>query len=53
MNVNRRLRDPVDDMARENTKNKAAGRRHEQKNNSIGGKEYFHIFGVLPNKVYC
>ena len=51
MNVNRLLRDPADNMARENTKNKAAGRRHEQQNNSIGGKEYFHILGVLPNKV--
>ena len=51
MNVNRLLRDPVDNMARENTKNKAAGRRHEQQNNSIGGKENFHILGVLPNKV--
>ena len=52
MNVNRLLRDPVDNMARENTKNKAAGRRHEQQNNSIGGKENFHIMAVLPNNVY-
>ena len=52
MNVNRLLRDPADNMARENTKNKAAGRRHEQQNNSIGGKENFHILVVLPNKVY-
>ena len=52
MNVNRLLRDPADNMARENTKNKAAGsRRHEQQNNSIGGKGNFHILGVLPNKV--
>ena len=53
MNVNRLLRDPADNMARENTKNKAAGsRRHEQQNNSIGGKENFHILGLLPNNVY-
>jgi len=52
MNVNRLLRDPADNMARENTKNKAAGRRHEQQNNSIGGKENFHIMAVLPNNVY-
>ena len=52
MNVNRLLRDPADNMARENTKNKAAGsRRHEQQNNSIGGKENFHILGLLPNKM--
>ena len=51
MNVNRLLRDPADNMARENTKNKAAGRRHEQQNNSIGGKENFHILRVLPNRV--
>ena len=53
MNVNRLLRDPADNMARENTKNKAAGsRRHEQQNNSIGGKENFHILGILPNNVH-
>ena len=52
MNVNRLLRDPADNMARETTKNKAAGsRRHEQQNNSIGGKGNFYILGVLPNKV--
>ena len=51
MNVNRLLRDPADNMARENTKNKA-GRRHEQQNNSIGGKENFQVMEALPNKAY-
>ena len=52
MNINRLLSDPADNMARENTKNKA-GRRHEQQNNSIGGKENFQIMELLANKKFC